>query len=141
MRHRQRQKLNSLLRGDQLCLFGFQFSVLSVMSVMSVMVLSTQKRVKKWRRLRIRVAETQYFECGPVFDLFAYFFTGHVTLFGHLTNFQNVYQGQKKKQASTSTGKDWTVDTQNIPGLWQNIFYNSKIETIYLNTRDKPLIH
>ena len=47
----------------------------------------------------------------------------------------------KKKKLATSTGKDWTVDTQNIPGLWQNIFYNSKIETMYLNTGDKPLFH
>ena len=47
----------------------------------------------------------------------------------------------KKKKLATSTGKDWTVDTQNIPGLWQNNYYTIKIETMYLNTADKPLFN
>ena len=38
-----------------------------------------------------------FFDCGAVFDLPAYFYPGHVTLFCHLTRNQDVYQNQKKE--------------------------------------------
>ena len=68
------------------------------MSVMSVMVITLENWVKKWRRLRIWVAETPFFVCGPAFDLFTYFQGGHVTLFGHLTTDPKCLPEPKKEK-------------------------------------------
>ena len=60
------------------------------------MVLSSkwgQKSVEDY----ILSAKITFFDCGAVFDLSAYFYPGHVTLFGHLTRNQHVYQNQKEE--------------------------------------------
>ena len=52
---------------------------------------------KKCRGLHIIGEDYVFFDCGAVFDLPAYFYPGHVTLFCHLTRNQHVYQNQKKE--------------------------------------------
>ena len=56
-----------------------------------------QNRVKKVSRINISRRGLCFSECRAVFDLSAYIYPGHVTLFGHLTRKQNVYQSQKEE--------------------------------------------
>ena len=56
-----------------------------------------QNGVKKVSRITYYRRRLRFFYCGAVFDLPAYFYPGHVTLFCHLTRNQYVYQNQKKE--------------------------------------------
>ena len=56
-----------------------------------------QNGVKKVSRITYYRRRLCFFDCGAVFDLSAYFYPGHVTLFGHLTRKQHVYQNQKEE--------------------------------------------
>ena len=56
-----------------------------------------QNRVKKVLRITYYQRGLHFFECGAVFDLSAYIYPGHVTLFGHMTRKQHVYQSQKEE--------------------------------------------
>ena len=56
-----------------------------------------QNRVKKVLRFTYYRRGLRFFECRAVFDLSAYIYPGHVTLFGHLTRNQHVYQSQKEE--------------------------------------------
>ena len=56
-----------------------------------------QNGVKKVSRITYYQRRLRFFDCGVVFDLPAYFYPGHVTLFCHLTRKQYVYQNQKKE--------------------------------------------
>ena len=56
-----------------------------------------QNGVKNVSRITYYQRRLRIFNCGAVFDLSAYFYPGHVTLFGHLTRKQNVYQNQKEE--------------------------------------------
>ena len=56
-----------------------------------------QNGVKKVSMITYYRRRLRFFDCGAVFDLPAYFYPGHVTLFCHLTRNQYVYQNQKKE--------------------------------------------
>ena len=56
-----------------------------------------QNGVKKVSRITYYRQRLRFFDCGAVFDMPAYFYPGHVTLFCHLTRNQHVYQNQKKE--------------------------------------------
>ena len=56
-----------------------------------------QNGVKKVSRITYYRRRLHFFDCRAVFDLSAYFYPGHVTLFGHLTRKQHVYQNQKEE--------------------------------------------
>ena len=65
--------------------------------------------VKKVSRITYYWQRLHFFDCGAVFDLSAYFYPGHATLFGHLTRKQHVYQNQKEEAGNFQQGN---------PGLW-----------------------
>ena len=56
-----------------------------------------QNGVKKVLRITYYWQRLHFIDCRAVFDLSAYFYPGHVTLFGHLTRKQHVYQNQKEE--------------------------------------------
>ena len=56
-----------------------------------------QNGVKKVSRITYYRRRLRFFDCGAVFDLPAYFYPDHVTLFCHLTRNQHVYQNKKKE--------------------------------------------
>ena len=75
-----------------------------------------QNGVKKVLRITYYQRRLCFFNCGAVFDLSAYFYPGHVTLFGHLTRKQHVYQNQKEEAGNFNR----EVEPSKIPSLWHN---------------------
>ena len=56
-----------------------------------------QNRVKNVSRITYFVAQITFLRVQSYFDLSAYIYPGHVTLFGHLTRNQHFYQSQKEE--------------------------------------------